>query len=65
MNSAEDLARSDHKDIDDLTFDEILRQRVLLKIRWALADQPSAWLVERLARLDGEAAVRRPTARRR
>jgi hypothetical protein len=65
MRTAEDFARANQMDVDGLTLDEIHRERILLKIRWALTDRPSGWLEERLARLDGEAAVRRPAARRR
>jgi hypothetical protein len=64
MDTAQAFARANQTDVDGLTDDEIHRERILLKIRWALADQPSGWLVERLARLDREAAVRRPARRR-
>ena len=64
MDTVEAAARANHSDIDGLSLDEIHRERILLKIRWALTDSPSQWLVERLARLDGEVAVRRPPRRR-
>ena len=65
MDTVEAAARANHSDVDGLSLDEISRERILLKIRWALTSTPSQWLTERLARLDGEAAVRRPAPRRR
>jgi hypothetical protein len=62
-DSAEQFRRAGHQDIAGLSDDEITSERILLRIRWALAASASTWLTERLARLDGEAAVRRPRRR--
>jgi hypothetical protein len=54
--SAEQFARANHDDIGDLTLDEVDAERILVRIRWAALvhhrGMPSAWLQQRIARLD-------------
>ncbi len=60
LASAEQLARTHHDDLGQLTLDEIDAERILARLRWAVIihhrEQPSAWLEERIALLDQRAA---------
>ena len=57
--------RIDHSDIPLLADEEIDRERVLCVLRWALTHRPSAWLIQRRARLDAEAERRQNAKGRR
>jgi hypothetical protein len=66
--SAEEFERAYHDDIPVLTLDQIDAERILARVRWALTVQarrePSAWLLERLVRLDQAAGRLRAAARK-
>jgi len=67
--TAEAFSRAHHDDIASLKLDEIDAERILARMRWSLVihrrQEPSAWLVERIARLDEAAAARRRQSVRR
>ena len=69
FDTAEGFARSHHDDIGALSLDAINAERILARLRWATLvhhrEAPSAWLLERIARLDREAERRRRPAQRR
>jgi hypothetical protein len=62
--SAEQFARANHDDIAGLTLDELDAERILARVRWAAIvhhrGDPSAWLQERIQRLDRAAQQLRP-----
>lgn len=58
-SSLEALKRAWHRDISHLADEDLDRERILARLRWALDLKPSAWLTERLARLDREAERRK------
>jgi hypothetical protein len=58
----EERRRALHLDLDDLPLEELDRERILARLRWALDPEPSRWLEERLRRLDHAASrLRRST----
>jgi hypothetical protein len=59
----DDFLRAAHEDIAGLETEDVDRERLLARQRWALGD-PSSWLAERLRRLDAEAEARRQPPRR-
>jgi hypothetical protein len=56
--SLDEFRRFLHEDIPSLSLEAIDRERFVARLRWAI-DPDSAWLRERLERLDREAARRR------
>lgn len=52
--SLEAFARLRHEDLPGLTLEEIDRERIVARIRWALDSASSRWLLDRLAKLDRE-----------
>jgi hypothetical protein len=68
FETAEEFARSHHDDIASLFLDELDAERFLARLRWSVVvyrrGEPSAWLRDRIARLDQAAArLRRTPAR--
>jgi hypothetical protein len=62
-DSWEEHRRALHLDLDDLPLEDLDRERILARLRWALDPEPSPWLEERLRRLDRAAAQLRRTMR--
>ena len=56
--SLEEFKRFTNEDVPGLSLEDLDRERFLARLRWAL-DPDSAWLRDRLACLDREAARRR------
>ena len=63
-NTFEDFTRETHQDIPARTLDEIDAECILARLRWAVLvhrrEEPSRWLLDRLALLDDAARARRP-----
>ncbi len=59
----EERRRGLHLDLDDLPLEELDRERILARLRWALDPDPSAWLEARLRHLDRAAAQLRRSLR--
>ena len=59
FDTAESFARQCHDDIQSLTDERLDNERLLARFRKACEPRPSAWLVERVARLEAEAQRRR------
>ncbi len=65
FDSAEAFARYHHDDVRTLTDDAIADERLLAYLRRACERSPQSWLMERIERLDAEAARRKRKATRR
>jgi hypothetical protein len=57
--SLEDFERFRHGDLPRLSLDDIDRERIFARLAWAVTPEPSAWLRDRLVRLEREATRRR------
>jgi hypothetical protein len=62
-STAEAFARFNHDDLAAMTLDELDRERWRARNRLAYDQRPSAWLFDRIARLDALAARRRRPSR--
>jgi hypothetical protein len=62
LETVEQLERFHHGDLAGLSIDQLDAQRILSRVRWAVlihhGARPSAWLTERLAKLDAARAAR-------
>jgi hypothetical protein len=63
-DTAEAFAKFHHDDIASLNDEQLDDQRLLARLVRALSPRPSAWLVERITRLEIEAGRRRERAER-
>lgn len=61
--TAEQFERANHDDIPRLSLEDLDRERILCRLRWALDDHPSDWLLGRMSRLEAEATRRRQEQR--
>lgn len=57
-DSAESFARYHHDDIEQLSDEALDRERVRARFAWAFSADPSPWLIERIAQLEGAARAR-------
>jgi hypothetical protein len=57
-DTREEFARFLNDDVPGLSLEDLDRERIVARLRWAF-DGDSSWLRERLQRLDREAATRR------
>jgi hypothetical protein len=57
--SLEEFSRARHDDLPGLTLEEIDRERILARLRWAVDPEPSRWFLDRMRRLETEADRRR------
>jgi hypothetical protein len=62
--TAEAFARAAHDDVAGLDDAALEDERLLSRLRRAIDPRPSAWLLERVSRLDQEAARRQQRRRR-
>jgi hypothetical protein len=58
-DSLEEFRRFTNDDVPNLSLEDLDRERIMARLRWAV-DPDSAWLRDRMAALDREAAKRRP-----
>jgi hypothetical protein len=62
LQTVEQLGRFHHDDIPALSLEQLDAERILGRLRWAVLvhqrARPSAWLTERLAKLDAARASR-------
>jgi hypothetical protein len=58
-DTLEELQRFCNEDLGRLSLEDIDRERLVARLRWAVDPDSSAWLRARLAALDREAAKRR------
>jgi hypothetical protein len=63
-DTAESFAKFHHDDIASLSDEQLDDQRLLARLARALSPRPSAWLVERITRLELEAGRRRQRTER-
>ena len=63
FDSWEEGRRALHLDLDDLPLEELDRERILARLRWALDPDPSPWLEARLRHLDRAASQLRRSLR--
>jgi len=57
-DTVESFARFNHDDISRLTDEELDKERLKARVRWAFSTKPSPWLIERMARLEDAAMER-------
>jgi hypothetical protein len=62
-DSWEERRRALHLDLGDLPLEDLDRERILARLRWALDPDPSRWLEARLLNLDRAAAQLRRSMR--
>lgn len=62
-DSWEERRRVLHLDLDDLPLEDLDRERILARLRWALDPEPSDWLEARLLQLDRAASQLRRSLR--